>query len=453
MASTRRELEALLADDGVPRRKLATAIMSDPALALRVLQRANAVKHRHFSFEVCALEDAAHMLGTERLASIEQEAACVEDVLDARRLSPYLHCSGRALLSAMLARDWAELDRDRFPAEVSLAALLNNLGELYLLAHGDARIGRYLELVDVRHVFPHEAEYVSLGESLEDLGYRLATLWGLPEMVRESMRARNARHLRTLCVMLATQTARYACSGWRHPGQLTDLQLAADMLDLDIATLFDRINSVLTEFNARAAQYGLTPLAHVPTQSSAEGAATLDRPREVVFCLAPRQDELQSSLTALDARVPSDRDAVIKELLHGLHRGLGLNRAVFAVYDVRRQALVAEQMVGTDFEPRFNRFMLPIEEGGLFGELLQAPCELWLNDANGAELAPRIPNSVMELVGVSGFFVKTLWVDGQPLGVVYADRRHAGCALDARAYQGFVQLIATAQRCLEHSAA
>ncbi len=451
LARTRQDLATLLADERAPLRMIAMVIMSDPALALRVLQRANAVKHRHFSFEVTALEDAAHMLGTHTLAMMELDAALAEETLDARRIAPYLRGSGRALLAALLALDWAEIDRDGFPKEVSVAALLNNLGELYLLAHGDARIGRYLEMVELCHVFPHEAEYVSLGESLEDLGRWLASQWGLPEMVRESMRARNAQHLRTLCVMLATQTARYALSGWRHPRQLTDLRLVADMLNLDIAALFGRINAVLTEFNQRASQYGLSPIRPLPTGLDGEGLAILDRPRESSFCLAPRADDFQAAIAALQAGAANDRDACIKELLRGLHRGLGLNRVVFAVYDPRRQALVAEHLVGTDFEPRFNRFILPIEQGGLFSGMLDAPFELWLNDANRAELLPEIPDDIKDLVEVESFFAKSMWVGGQPLGMVYADRRSDSCGLDARGFLGFVQLISLAEQCLELS--
>ncbi|WP_338115867.1 HDOD domain-containing protein [Thiocystis violacea] len=446
LAHTRQELAGLLADERAPRRWIGLAVMSDPALALRVLQRANAVKHRHFRVELSSLEDAAQMLGTQTLARMAGEADLAEDVLPPERLAAYRRGSGRALLGALLALDWAELDRDRFPTEVSLAALLNNLGELFLLAHGDARIKRYLELVDSARVYPNEAEYVALGESLEDLGLGLATQWGLPEMVRESMRTRNARHTRTLCVMLATQVASHACSGWRHPSQPADLRLAARLLDLDISTLVDRINGVLGEFNRRALDYGLSPLAALSGETEGED---LDGSRLPRFCLAPRQDDYQVASLALQSERTLDREVVIKILLRGLHRGLGLNRVVFAAYDPEAGVLTAEHLVGTDFEPGFNRFRLALDQSGLFGRLREAPFELWLNDENRAELLARVPSPVKDLTGVDGFFARSLWVGGHPIGLVYADRRAANCALDARGYQGFLRLIAEAESALE----
>lgn len=449
LASTRQHLEPLLTDGLAPLRTLALPLMSDPALALRVLQQANAVPHRYFRADVVTLDDAVHMLGTQTLLRLESEARVDEQVLDGERLLSYRRSSGRAVLAALLAYDWAALDRDRFPSEVSLAALLNNLGELFLLARGDARIYRYLALVEHRHVLPHEAEYVSLSESLDEMGHALAVEWRLPEMVREAMRARNAQYLRTLCVMLATQTARYAFSGWKHPMQSSNLRLAAAMLELDMPVLLERINRVLSNFNQRADYYGLKPLPCLPLEDAGRAVLGRDPPWNTPFCLAPRADDFATAMDALREGHAHDRDAVYAILLRGLHRGLGLNRVVFAAYDARQERLSAAHLVGTDFEPAFNRFGLSCTEGGLFGELLRRPMSIWANDRNQAELLPRFPDRIRALTGVTRFFVTSVWVKKRPIGIVYADRRSANCALDARSYASFQALIAQAADCLE----
>lgn len=445
LAETPGALVALLEDDLAPLRRVASGVIRDPALALRVLQRANAVPHRYFRFEISSLEEAVHMLGTRTLARILEETRTAEVLVDAGRAGAYRSSAGRAVLSALFAQDWAEVDRDRFPAQVSLAALLNNLGELFLLAHGDDRMSRYLEIVERCHAYPHEAEYVTLGESLEDLGYRLALLWGLPEMVRESMRARNAQHARTLCVMLATQAARYAFSGWRHPMQGNDLRLVARLLDLDVSALRARINRVLVDFNAAVGLYGLDPLPLLPTEVGEDERAVLATSH---FCLAPRADDYARARDALRAR-PTDSDAIFRALLRGLHRGLGLNRAVIALYDPKERRLRADYLVGTDFEPGFNRFVLPMAEGGLFARLLAAPDGLWVGRDGRSDPGAEIPQRIRELTGVDSFFAIGLRSRGQPLGVVYADRRSASCALDERSFEGFLALAELAQRCLE----
>jgi len=444
LARTRRECAALLADELAPLRKIAMFIMGDPALALRVLQRANAVPHRHFSAEVALLEDAGHMLGTQTLMRLEAEANVADAVLTDERLASYQRSAGRAVLAALLAQDWAEVDHDRFPAEVSLAALLNHLGELFLLAHGDPRINRYLDLVEISHLLPHEAEYLSLGESLEELGYVLAQQWKLPEMVREAMRARNAQYPRALCVMLATQIARHAFSSWQRPTLMNDLRLTADLLALELQPLIRRINGLLIGFNRNVGDYGVKPLKLLPM----DGITNISTPWSVGFCLAPRADEVAQCRAVFTAEVPPDRDDVLIQLVRTLHRGVGLNRVVFARYHPRLQMLSAEFLAGTDFEPLFNRFRLTIDDDSVIQELLAVSAALWINDNNAAELLPRIPPAVLELIGVKHFFMASLWVKTQVIGVVYADRRSESCQLDARSFNTFKQLVNEAGACL-----
>ena len=449
LGHTRGELASVLADERAPRRKIARAILGDPALALRVLQRANAVEHRHFKFELPALENAAHMLGTATLSRMAEESELARDRLPADRLTVYLRASGRAVLAALLAIDWAELEHDGLPAEIGLAALLNNLGELFLLARGDARMGRYLEMVERFHAYPHEAEYVTLGVSLEDLGHSLAVLWGLPEMVRESMRARNAQHLRTLCVMLATQTARYALTGWCHPLQQADLALTARVLDLSLPALRERINAVLADFNTQADRYALAPLPLLPASMRSAEPTAQDLYQLAPFCLAPRADDYVRALRAIEAGDIPNREILFRTLIAGLHRGLGLNRVVVALYDPKTGALRAEYLAGTDFEPGFNRFSLAVDQGGVFAGLVQGPAELWLNPGNRAELEGRIPPSIRELTGVDSFYVASLPAGGSHCGLIYADRRNAACALDAASYRRFLTLVKRARGELE----
>ncbi len=449
LAQTQQELRRLLADDGVPLRRLSMALMADPAMALRVLQRANAVPHRHFRTDVVMMEDAIQMLGTQAILQLDAGAKVADMALDDVRLASYRRSAGRSVLAALLALDWAELDRDRFPSEVSLAALLNNLGELFLLAHGDARINRYLELVEMSHVLPHEAEYVSLGQSLEDLGHLLAVQWGLPEMVREAMRARNARYPRTLCVMLATQIARDAFADWRHPQQSSDLRLAAALLNLDLSALMQRVNSVIGVFNRTAVHNDLKPLKLLP-QYSSQRADEREAPLPAAFCLAPRADDYAACLNALSTDALPDREAVLVTVLRGLHHGLGLNRVVFAVYHPMQRTLTAEFMIGTDFEPSFNRFSLSLDDSaGFFSALLDAPAAIWLDEGNQDDLLPRIPRSIIELTGITHFFIMSVWVHGAPLGVIYADRRSESCHLDERSYTAFRRLVSQAAERLE----
>lgn len=444
---TSRALAAVLADERCPLRRISEVVLGDPALAVRVLQAANRVERRYEGREIVTLEEAIHLLGTRRLSQIVSEMPIDEDRLAGDRLVHYRRSCGRAWLAALLAQDWAELDRDRVPSEVALASLLNPLGELYWLVHGDARIQRYLEMMAHVGVFAHEAEYVTLGENLEWLGYRLAVQWGLPEMVRESMRARNAAYPRPLYVMLAQQIARLALGGWSCPGAWGDLELAAELLGLKTPDLGFRIDRVLERFNRSAHRYGIEALTPLPDLALGPGSAASEASCTSPFCLAPRADEFQRAYQSLSAAGGDDPEALIRTWLEGLQRGLGLNRAVYAVYDPQEEVLRPEQAIGTDFEPRFNRFDLRLAEGGIFARLIESPGAIWFDEGRAGPDA-WLPTAVRLLTGVGSFFARSLWAGGRPLGLIYADRRFASCALDARAYRGFIALSELAESAL-----
>ncbi len=444
---TRRMLEPVLADEWAGLRRIAQVVLGDPGLAVRVLQQANAVELRYPGPEIVTLEDAIHRLGLRRLAELAQGAVVDESCLDERRLVYYRQGCARAWLAALLAQDWAECDRDRVPAEVALAALLNNLGELSWLVHGDGRIQRYLEILAHPAVLPHEAEYVALGANLEWLGYRLAVKWGLPEMVRESMRARNARHLRPLYVMLATQIARHALGGWRCLGQLGDLTLAAELLQLDLGSFRARVDRVLDHFNERAAQYGLAQLAHLPPLG--EGLASAGHASSCMppFCLAPRADELARARELLASDQIQDPAQIILVWLEGLHHGLGLNRVLYASLEAQTGTLNADQLMGADFELAFSRFNLRLDEAGPFARLLEGSGVRWLR-LDAVSSTESLPQSVKILTGGVPCLARSVWLEERPVGLIYADRRATACALDDHACQGFLALSDLAESAL-----
>ncbi|NKN33505.1 HDOD domain-containing protein [Marichromatium bheemlicum] len=438
LAHARQRLAALLAAAEPPSRQhLAAVLLDDPALALQVLQRANAVPHRHFRAEVTTLEDAVHMLGTSEIAALVERAVEAERTLTGERLRAYRHASARAALAGALAADWAASDRDMFPAEVAAAALLHNLGELFLLAVGDRRIGRYLQLVYLHHVLPHEADYVALSDSLGSLGHRLACQWCLPEMVRETMRPHNATYQRALGVMLATQVARDACSGWQHPLLGRDLWLASEQLGLSPESLATRVNRVIIQVLGRLPVLAETALTTLPSPAAAPAVWGLRAPYRAPFCLAPRADELALCRCRLEQADAEDDSHLIATLLRGLHRGLGLNRVAFFACDPREQRLRPRLFVGSEFEPGFNQGGGQQRVQVLLEGLLEAPGVVRVGEGG----AWPLPDALAEWLGVGAFLVMPLRRRMVTLGLVYGDRRSACCALDRQVESGFAAMV------------
>ncbi|WP_025275156.1 HDOD domain-containing protein [Marichromatium purpuratum] len=437
LARSRARLRRLLEGPETSRQRVAAVLLDDPALALQALYRANAVPHRHFRAEVATLEDAVHMLGESGLTCLLDEVVEAERQLEGNRLRAYRHAMARGVLAGALAADWASCGRDMFPAEVAAAALLHTLGEFVLLAVGDRRIRRYLQLVYLHHVLPHEADYVALSDSLGTLGYRLACRWALPEMVRESMRPHNAAHSRLLGAMLANQMARDACSGWRHPLLGRDLWLASELLELSPDALTLRVNRVLALMRERHPVLAETALTPLPTPARAPSVWDLRVPYQAPFCLAPRGDELARCRCRLEREQGGSDERLLTTLLYGLHRGLGLNRVAFFTCAPGDRTLSPQLFVGSEFEPGFNQGGWRHRARALLDELLEAPGVVRVGD--GGTIA--LPDELAERLGVDAFLAMPLWRGGAVLGLVYADRRSVCCHLDAGVETQFAALV------------
>ncbi len=442
-------VEAILRDDEFAMRELAQVILQDVGLALSVIRMANAVPHRHFHSEITTCEDAVMMLGTETLRRHLQQSPKLQELIQEPVRVWYLRLAAQASYASMLARTWAQLRHDMVPTEVALAALLYPLGELMLATFDQRCTGAYLELAQNAQVLPHEAEYVALGINLEQLGFELAEHWRLPSMARECMRARNAKHLRSLGVMLAFRLAREAMHGWVHPLLASDIRLAADYLDIQRNDLIESLNAVSTAFNEHLDLYQQAP---VPLLDEEQVEYLLSKgfgPTNPVFCLAPRKDLLDSFEAQLSGEELDSKEAVINTLTLALHHGLGLNRVVYARISREGDALVAQRLEGTDHEPAFNRFHWPLLNDYLMGQLLKRPTPFWLNASNREGLWPQIPDSVRRLIGVRAFFLHSVFIHGRVDGVVYADRRYQQCALDKKTAAAFRHLVLLAMQRLE----
>ncbi|WP_200178366.1 HDOD domain-containing protein [Ectothiorhodospira mobilis] len=443
LSSTPSLLTAVAEDETLSMRAVGRLVQRDPGLSLRLIRAANQIPHRHFRNPVVSLDEAVMMLGLRRVMERVREQPRVDQVLPPAAAERYRFLAARCAFAGLLAEGWGELRHDMIPPEVGLAGLLYGLGELLFAVHDERRIARYLDLVRRSDVYPNEAEYVALDVSLEAVGHRLALRWELPAMVQECTCPANARHPRALGVMLAAELARDALEGWTRAEAGIRLQQAAAYLECGPEELIGQINVATEDFNRYAELYAMDPLGGLDPESPPASVCAVLPPG---LCLAPRRDCLERARQRLAAGTLEDRDAVLDTLLDGLHRGLGLNRVVFARLDENGERLEAERVEGADHEPEFDRFQVDLNGGHLVSVVMQRPSAFWLHDGNREDIWPRVPEGLRHLIRVRGFLMHSVFAGERAEGLVYADRRSLDCALDAPTAGEFKALVALAAR-------
>lgn len=447
LPNTIARLKKLASDPKLSAKQVGRSVATDPALAAAVVYHAIHVQHRHLGNPISTLRQAAMMLGIKTVTELAEGLPQAAERLGAGRLPHYMNLMGRAALGGILALTVAYERRDLEPGEVALAGLLSPLGELALWAVSPAEMETLSSLLGEPGVQAQEAEYVVFGTGIEDAGRTLAEAWDLPELLCRSLEPTNALQPRALGVMLASKIAWHAVSHWQKPGLTSDLRLMAGYLGMNQSGLAVLVDDALLEFNNRCQDYGLAPipmLRHVPFQEP--------KAQEPAFCLAPQPDvygRVEQRLASLDRE---QHDAIIESFIFALHRGLGLNRVIYARLERDPfPMLIAEAVIGTDYEPEFNRFKLSLEGGHLFSRLMAKPMAFRLKGRNQKAAWDLVPTEIHNLIGTDQFLACSIFVHGRAVGLVYADRRYPSCEIDESTFDRFKQICRMAVKALSRA--
>ncbi|MDX5375499.1 MAG: HDOD domain-containing protein [Gammaproteobacteria bacterium] len=444
LPETLAHIEALRARDDMAMREIGQELLLDPGMALKLLQTANAHRQRHFHEDVVDLDKTVMLLGLERVVGMARELPTIAAPMDTHVQTQLRRLYARSWLASLLCEDWARHRHDIAPQEVALAGLFSHIGGITLWLQSSGQMMQLEALRQTPGATPEEAEYVVFGGSIECFGHALAGAYGLPRLVVESLSSRYAQESRTLGVMLAAQVAYQATHGWQAPHCRALLDMARQYLDLPWEAFVESTNRILAGFNQRAGHYGIRPLALLEDEPPAVGTG---HKAPVAFCLAPRGDRLASVVATL-SRGEGEPGTYLAQALELMRDALGLNRLFFA----RRLAdgtLAPEALVGTDYEPDFNHLRFSPEPANLFSALMQKPSAVWVNEDNARKYWGHVPTALRALLDGPSFMAMSVFVDGEPYGLLYADRRNPACRLDARSFDTFKRLVSMLARRLE----
>ena len=461
---------------------LATIIESDPGLSLVLLRHINQLRHKQQRNEITTPRHALMMLGLQQLRLLLPKLAIADELPAAlllRLRSHYCH----AFHAACQARSWGRLRRDPDVDELFSTALLYNLGEIQLSLHATAEVDKVYALTRQQRVAPEEAQQQVFGFSFDQLSLELARIWHLPSLLCSSLQAESATMERVPTIVLARQVARIARHGWYTQAMHRLIEAIAGYLATDSAAITTQIHRTAVEAAQQSAVYGVThpatqllhPVPPPADQAKAKATGTGEAP---VTARAKRSLD-DSAATAPQARRPPAAPApaetapahghaaqrevllrvfkalhhpdealpfneVIRLALEGMHHGLGLHRAVYAELEPSGARLVARQLLDHEMGAGFRRFAIELKPNNLFSRLLEKPQSLWLNDENRKRLFSLIPINLHKLIDNDSFFVMSLFADGKPAGLFYADRRSRENPLDEESYKRFKQLVTLA---------
>ena len=242
--TARRLEEARQRSERITGRDIATIVLQDPLMTIKVLAYIQRFQKQHLHSDITTIANAVMMLGVEPFFAHFESLTTIEEVLkdEPQAQLGLLRVIRRAQRASRYAYEWAFERRDMNIEEVTLAALLHDLAEILLWCFAP-RLA--IEILRRQQADPMlrsaMAQIQVLGIHLFDLQLALCDAWHLPDLLKLLMDDANAELPRVRNVTLAVNLARHSAKDWDNPALPDDFAAIEQLLRIDRPSLMTRL--------------------------------------------------------------------------------------------------------------------------------------------------------------------------------------------------------------------
>ncbi len=117
---------------------------------------------------------------------------------------------------------------------------------------------------------------------------------------------------------------------------------------------------------------------------------------------------------------------VLRMVLETMYRSLGFQRVVFCMRDARTGMLTGRVALGAGADAIAPRFQIDMAAADLFSTVCKRGADMLIADASVANIRRRLPTWFVSSVNAPTFLLLPLAMNGNPLGVIYADAALTG---------------------------
>jgi HD-like signal output (HDOD) protein len=446
LAQTLKEISELTGSSNSTVNQLADVILKDADLTSQVLRLSNTVFYNQSRLPVSTVSRAITLIGFESVRAMAISSLVIDALLTKNPRIHLLRCLARALHAAVQARCLLTEGNSDKREEVFIGALLSNIGEMAFWACRTPQA----DVLDDALNFETGADIQKeiLGTTFIAITRGLADAWSLGPFVKETVAAGNPKSEASALVRHSLILVEAAEKGWRHP----DVDKALALLSKQLGRPADELRLVVRENAHEAANvaitYGMRQITSLlPDQDDAQA---LDSP------VAPQGDPLLQlqilrELSALLLEKP-DLNLVFQTVVEGIHRAVGLQRAVLLMRDRAKPVLTPRKLLGHGVDHWRDNFVVDLESRDLLANLAREHQPLRIENplpANWRKLQlPAFDRHIGRKPGLLG----TLWVGKRLVGMVYADNGDLALPISDEQVHGFSHFVQQAQLCLNNLA-
>ena len=444
-AKTVKDISGVATDRESSAAELSRVILQDAAMTARLLRVANSPIYSMAGRSISTISRAVVLLGFNTVRSLCLSIAIIDAMGKNPQKSRVAELMARSFHAAIQARAFAEKRRDPSPEEVFIATLLSTIGDLAFWSIKSDVAASLNETLQLPGYTRERAEREVLGFELKDLSLGLTRKWNLGKLLENVLEHKGDADPRVSNVEYGNELAIQAEKGWETPETRKLLGRVAEAMYIPVQDATKLIHENASQAAKTAQYFGIGHAAELiplpASQRKLERAALVTREEEHKPSFAEPDPMLQLTiLRELSGMLDGQHDInlLLEMVLEGISRGIGIDRALFAMLNPERNKLRARYALGWTDDVR-DRFIFEISplKASIFSHVLESREPLWVGQANDTRLKSLLTAQVLELTGNGPFFVMPVEVNGRSIGMFYADRHPSERPLDEESYMAF----------------
>lgn len=434
--------------------QLADVVLRDAALTTKVLRIGNSVYYNPSQEPIRTISRAIVLIGFDSVRQIGLAVSLIDGLLARSSRDQLAELLARSFHAAVQARNIAGYVLSKNDdEEVFIAALLHHVGELAFWGCAGNTADDLACALAQPGVNEDEAALQLLGTSFRQLSLALVKSWNLGDTVSLAHQSTSQNDPAVKAVTLGVKISQAALQGWDTPIMEALIDQLANFIGVTPQEAMRQVLASAEETVKMAATFGASRLCKLIPNTDPEQIRLQQEQRKAQL-LQPNLLVMQQALQDLGLLVSrrTEFGLVLDALFKGLHQGAGLERIMLLVLADEHSCFRAKRVIGEGTEAWCDDFILPasqFEQPHIFSYALRNKEALWMGVPASSSLNELVTQPIRQRLGQGMFFIAPLLAGTREIGVLYADCRVSGRALQHEQFIAFQRFTRLTGRCLE----
>ncbi len=487
--------------------ELAATVERDPALSLHLFVAANQASHElNEETDILSLTHVMSVLGMQGVIDIVKQQKQITPKGYNAYENAYQQAQANSLFAAHLADFWSAEGKLGSPEKLKWATLLSGTPNwlLWRCAYPELRHWEWWRLRE--HKPLDEIESRLFGAHLSDLQKLLGRYFKLPNLSQSvldpkalpsiqqwahilspryldyfdadsalKLKKRDPAVLMALCLYMADA----ASKGWYQPHALRAQRALSHILGIPLEKVGRLSHRLAVNFSRQfhhrqsvPPAFGLlwpednqpwlrVPIECVMTVEKEPPKAVVQpqiedtrRPMKKAPPRAPDTDLMLQLIQRFHQQAHSFKDVhdILLTCNKAINSGLGMRRTCIFVLSKSADSLRPVYCVGVSADSPFRTLRIAMEDNRFFAKLIERSASFKVDSANFNSVKKMLSDEVLAVFTNKDFITMSLFANGKPIGVVYADASSEEDTINDREYQTFKKICQSASYALDNYA-